>query len=54
MLEGAKRYAKIINSQRGDYEDKKEYFWLVQSLKVLTDDFGITQVRVALMSLLWA
>ena len=54
MLEGAKRYAKIVNSQRGDYENKKEYYWLVQSLRVLTDDFGITQVRVALMSLLWA
>ncbi len=54
MLDGAKRYAKIVNSKREDYDNKKEYYWLVQSLRVLTDDFGITQVRVALMSLLWA
>ena len=54
MLDGAKRYAMIVNSKREDYDNKKEYYWLVQSLRVLTDDFGITQVRVALMSLLWA
>lgn len=44
-------YIKIINPMRLDYQNKKQYFYLVESLKYLSEYFGITQTRVALMAL---
>jgi uncharacterized protein with ParB-like and HNH nuclease domain len=44
-------YMKILNPRREDYENRKEYFWLVQSLNVLMNYFNIVQVRIALLSL---
>lgn len=44
-------YIKILNPRREDYENRKEYFWLVQSLNVLMNYFNIVQVRIALLSL---
>ncbi len=39
-------YMKILNPKREDYGNRKEYFWLVQSLNVLMNYFNIVQVRV--------
>ncbi|PIF32206.1 uncharacterized protein with ParB-like and HNH nuclease domain [Flavobacterium sp. 9] len=44
-------YIKILNPRREDYGNRKEYFWLVQSLNVLMNYFNIVQVRIALLSL---
>lgn len=44
-------YIKILNPNREDYGNRKEYFWLVQSLNVLMNYFNIVQVRIALLSL---
>lgn len=44
-------YIKILNPRREDYENRKEYFWLVQSLNVLMNYFNIVQVRIALLAL---
>ncbi len=46
-----KDYMKIINPRRDDYDNKIEYFWLVQSLNALTNHFNIVQARVALLAL---
>ena len=54
LVTNAKYYAQIIKPSREDYNNRKEYFWLVQSFKVLSDFFNIAQVRVVLMALLWA
>lgn len=51
MLTNAKYYMQIINPKLEDYENRKEYAWLVQSLKSLIVDFNIVQVRVALLAL---
>lgn len=50
----AKLYVKIIAPQRSRFENKKEYFGIVQSLNALTNYFNIVQVRVALIALLEA
>jgi hypothetical protein len=44
-------YIKILNPNRDDYGNRKEYFWLVQSLNILMNYFNIVQVRIALLSL---
>ena len=46
----AKYYMQIVNSSRGDYQNKKQYFWLVQSLDYLSDKFNIVQIRIILMA----
>ena len=51
MVEFSKFYSQILKPNRADYNNKKEYFWLVQSLDVLSNWFGIAQVRVLLLSL---
>ena len=48
----SKLYIQILNPRREDYQNRKEYFWLVQSLNVLMNYFNIVQVRIALLSLL--
>lgn len=52
--ESAKLYIKVVSPQRSDFKDKKEYFGLVQSMKILSDYFNVVQVRIALMALLEA
>lgn len=44
-------YIKILNPRREDYDNRKEYFWLVQSLNILMNYFNIVQVRIALLAL---
>jgi len=51
LVKNAEYYSKIINPDRANYDNKKQYYWLVQSLKKLTDDFNIVQIRTLLMSL---
>lgn len=53
LVQNAKYYVQIIKPTRDDYHNRKEYFWLVQSFNVLSNYFGIAQVRVVLMALLW-
>ncbi len=47
----SENYIKIIEPKREDYDNRKEYFWLVQSLKVLDKTFGVVQPRIALLGL---
>lgn len=51
MLKNAKYYMQIVNPKSDDYDNRKEYAWLVQSLKILSNDFNIVQVRIALLAL---
>lgn len=51
MFLNAKYYMQIIDPKLADYDNKKEYAWLVQSLKNIIHDFNIVQVRIALLSL---
>lgn len=51
MLHNAKIYMKIVNPKREDYDNRKEYYWLVQSLNVLNNYFNVVQVRIALIAL---
>lgn len=51
LVANAKHYVKIIQPKREDYQNKKSEYWLVQSLNVLSNYFGIAQVRVVLMAL---
>ena len=46
----SKYYMRIINPSRNDYNNRKEYFWLVQSLDYLSNCFNIVQTRIALMA----
>ena len=50
----ARLYAKIIDPKRTDFDNRKEYFGVVQSLNALTNYFNIVQVRIALLALLEA
>lgn len=50
----AKLYVKVVSPQRSDFQDRKEYFGLIQSIKVLSDYFNIVQVRIALIALIEA
>lgn len=51
MLLNAKIYMRIVNPKREDYNNRKEYFWLVQSLNALNNYFNVVQVRIALLAL---
>lgn len=50
----AQLYVKVISPQRSDFQNKKEYYGLVQSMNILSDYFNIVQVRIALIALLEA
>lgn len=52
VLKNACTYMQIVNPKREDYQNRKEYFWLVQSLKCLNDYLNVVQVRVALLALI--
>ena len=51
MLLNAKIYMRIVNPRREDYNNRKEYFWLVQSLNALNNYFNVVRVRIALLAL---
>lgn len=51
LVKNAKIYMKMLNPNRADYDNRKEYFWLVQSLNVLYNYFGIVQIRTTLLAL---
>ena len=44
-------YMKIVDPKREDYNNRKEYFYLVESLKNVNDVFGIKQTRIAYLAL---
>ena len=50
LLKNAEFYKQITSPSRDDYDNRKEYYWLVQSLKTL-NDFNIVQSRIALLAL---
>lgn len=50
MLKNSGLYMRIVEPKREDYNNRKEYFWLVQSLKAI-NDFNIVQARIALLAL---
>lgn len=52
LIANAKIYMQIVNPTREDYDNRKEYYWLVQSLNCLNNFFNVVQVRVALLALL--
>ncbi len=51
LINNAKYYMQIISPNRTDYGNKKEYYWLVQSLNNINSYFGIVQIRIALLAL---
>lgn len=51
LLKNAKKYLQIINPRREDYNNRKEYFWLVQSLNTMNKTFNVVQTRIALLAL---
>lgn len=51
LIINAKNYMKIVNPKREDYKNRKEYFWLVQSLNTMNGTFNIVQTRIALLAL---
>ena len=40
-----------LSSEAERYLNRQEYYWLVQSLKSIEETFGVTQARIALLSL---
>lgn len=48
----AELYIKIICPSNDDYDNKKQYMYIVESLKYLNDYFNIKQIRVLLLALL--
>lgn len=51
MKKNSEYYLKVIKPTKEDYGNRKEYFWLVQSLKVFNDYFDIVVNRIVLLSL---
>lgn len=47
----SKVYKKITNPCREDYQNKKQHFWLVNSLKAFNEVFNVIQIRVPLLAL---
>lgn len=52
MKQNAIYYMQIVNPSRNDYENRKEYFWLVQSFDYISNKFNIVQVRIALIAMI--
>ena len=53
LLHECELYMKIVNPRREDYNNRKEYYYLVESLKNI-NSFNITQTRIAFLALLSA
>ncbi|VDY70817.1 DUF262 domain-containing HNH endonuclease family protein [Streptococcus sanguinis] len=47
----AETYMEIVSPNIDDYNNRKEYNWLIQSLKAIEKTFGVTQARIALLAL---
>ncbi len=47
----SQNYMKIVNPKREDYNNRKEFFWLVQALKDINLTFNVVQTRIALLAL---
>ena len=47
----AETYMNIVSPNTDDYNNRKEYNWLIQSLKAIEKTFGVTQARIALLAL---
>lgn len=45
-------YRKIVAPQRQDYKNRKEYYWLVQSLENFNKVFNIINIRIPFLALL--
>ena len=54
MESDAKLYIKIIAPKKEDFNNKKEYFGIIQSMNNISNIFNIVQVRLALMALIEA
>lgn len=44
-------YLEIVSPQISDYSNRKEYNWLIQSLKSIGEIFGVSQARIVLLPL---
>lgn len=51
LLRNVKIYMQIVNPKREDYDNRKEYFGVVQSLNCINNYFNVVQVRIALLAL---
>lgn len=51
LLKNTKIYMQIVNPKREDYNNRKEYFGIVQSLSCINNYFNVVQVRIALLAL---
>lgn len=51
LLRNAKIYMQLVNPKREDYDNRKEYFGVVQSLNCINNYFNVVQVRIALLAL---
>lgn len=52
LEKNANYYMQIVDPARSHYDNRKEYFGIVQSLHYLSNKFNIVQVRIALMAVL--
>lgn len=52
LCDNAKIYNQITNPTRECFSNRKEYYWLVQSLNVFRSYFNVVQVRVPLLALM--
>lgn len=50
----AKLYTKIYSPQKNDFSNRKEYYGIIQSMRILSTEFNVLQVRLALIALLEA
>lgn len=53
LIYEANNYVKILNPEREDYDNRQEYYWLVQSLKYIGEYFNIVQTRILLLTLFY-
>lgn len=51
LYKESKTYLTIVCPDNKDYQNKKQYFWLVQSLKEIENTFGVSQARIVLLAL---
>lgn len=51
LIKNAIIYMQIVNPKREDYDNRKEYFVIVQSLNCINNYFNVVQVRIALLAL---
>ena len=51
LIKNAIIYMQIVNPKREDYDNRKEYFVIVQSLNCINNYFNVVQVRIAVLAL---